>query len=484
MTPLLGFSPDAPRTAPGIITACTSFIPYESGMEAAPGRASTGIDALAAAATNAVTWTKPDGTTRLFAATTATRIYELSSTSWTDRSAGGSAYTATNFVTFAPFGTAIVAALGTATDLQVSTTGAFSAISGSPNAKIVFPVITSGGGFVIAANTDTAVDQWACSGVNDHTTWTASVATQANNGRLLGNDAGAITAGIEFGDRAVLFKQRTMFLGNYVGTPSTFQWAEIPGGAGCVGPYAVATIDIGLFFVGPDQLWVYDGARPVPVGEKVRQWFFNNLSATYRDRVRVVFERMKNRVRIFYPNTSSTGNPNACLVFHLITKEFGQDDQTVETAFSYIQPAVVINSLSATINSYTNLINGEEWNPTSRSIAVIGTDHKIYTLTGAPGASNFTSEDFGDEFNESFMDEIRLRYAQVPSTAQAIGYTLDEAADDADTQLTEASSDVPADAKNKFDLRQCGRFHRVKFDFTGSVRVIGKQPRLQPAGGR
>jgi hypothetical protein len=117
-------------------------------------------------------------------------------------------------------------------------------------------------------------------------------------------------------------------------------------------------------------------------------------------------------------------------------------------------------------------------------MAVFDTSHVLKTLTGTPGTSTFTTEDFGDEFGETFMDEIRIRYATVPTTASATGYTLDEAADSADANLSLASSDVPAMARNKFDLRQCGRFHRVQFTFTGQCRVIGKQPRLQPAGGR
>lgn len=481
----MGFTPDAPRTAPGIITDCSSFVPYESGMEAAPSASSTGADALAAPAVGGFAWTKLDGTNRLLAATNATRIYELSGTSWTDRSAGGSAYAATNFVTFAPFGAAIVAALGTGTALQTSTTAAFSAISGAPQAKFCFSVITSGGGFVIAGNTNSNADAWHCSGVNDHTTWATSIATQANTGRLIGNDSGELTAGIEFGDRAVLFKRRTMFLGNYVGGSTTFSWAEVPGGAGCVGPFAVANVDFGLFFVGPDNIWLFDGARPLPIADnQVRQWFFNELSPTYFDRVRVIYDKLRNRVHIYYPNQTSSGTCNACLVYHLVSKQWGKDDRIVQHPMVYIQPSVTWATVTGTWASTTLTWDSNELNPSSRTIAIFDSANTLKTLTGTPGASSFTTEDFGDEFTESFMDEIRLRYATVPTTAQAVGYTLDEAADSADIQLTQASSDIPASAKNKFDLRQCGRFHRVKFNFTGPCRVVGKQPRIQSAGGR
>lgn len=485
MTPLLGYAPDLPRTTPGVIPDCSAMIPYEAGMEAAASARSTGADALAAAAVGGFVWTKLDGTTRIFAGSSV-RLYDLGGTTWTDRSAGGVNYSATNFWTFAPFGASIVAAGDVANTLQQSTTAGFTAISGAPKALVVFSVITSGGGFVIAANTDTATDQWACSGVNDHTTWATSVATQANSGRLLGNDAGAITAGIEFGDRAVIFKRRAMFIGDYVGSFSgTFQFRETGGGAGCVGPYAVANVDIGLLFVGPYQIWLYDGAVARPIGDAIRQWFFDDLSGTYINHIRVVYDQQNSRVRIHYPRKdSSTGLCNGCIVYHLKTGKWGVDHMTVEHAMVYIEPGITWSTVTGTWAAIGETWDSGALDPSARAIAVFNSSHVLQTLTGTPGSSYFITNDFGDEFSESFMDEVRLRYALTPTTASATGYTLDEAADAADTQATESSYDEPADALNKFDLRQSARFHRVQFNFTGGVRVLGYQPKLQPAGGR
>jgi hypothetical protein len=257
------------------------------------------------------------------------------------------------------------------------------------------------------------------------------------------------------------------------------------GGAGCIGPYAVVTVDAGVFFIGPDQIWLFDGSRPIPIADaQVRQWFFDDLSPTLRSNTRLLFDRARNRVLIFYPNQNSSGNPNACLVYHLVSRQWGRDDQTIECAFTYIQPGITWDSASGTWATTTLTWDSQELNPSARSPAVFGSDHIPYVLTGTPGASSFTTESFGDENTESFLTGIRLRYQQTPTTAQAIGYVLDEAGDTATEELTLASSDIPAGALNKFDLRQCARFHRVQFNFTGAVRVIGKRPEVQPAGGR
>ena len=486
MTPIVGFAPDAPRTSDGIIADCFNFIPYESGMESAPSAASTGIAALAAACLQATTITKLDGTSRTFAAS-ATRIYELSGTSWTDRSAGGGAYTTTTAWQFTQFGDATLAASPNNT-LQASTTGAFAAVSGAPQARVLFSVITGGGGFVIAANTGTAVDQVHNSAVNDHTSWTVSVATQANTARLLGNDAGAITAGIEFGDRPVIFKRRTMFLGNYVGAPDTFNWNEVPGGAGCVGPNAVVTIDQGLFFLGPDQFWIFDGARPIPIADsQLRQWFFDNSNPAYLADTRMVYDRPRNRVFIFYASASSSGSLDQGLCYHLVRKQWGRltPAAAVQATLTFIQPAITYNGLPGTFNALTYTFDSSELVPTSRTIAVFNGTNTMQTLNGTPGASWFISSDFGMEDRKSHFTELRLRYDRVtPTTASIVGYTLDEAGDSADPASTSPASDIPSDAKNRFKPRQCAKFHRFRADFTGTTRVIGYEPTLLPAGGR
>lgn len=483
MDPLLGFTPDLPRTQPNIITDCSNFIPYESGMEAGPSEASTSLDNAGATVVGSAVITKLDGSTRMFAGT-ATKLYEYVGNTLTDRSSGGGSYTSTTLWRFVQFGDATIAgSIGTA--LQVSTAGAFAAIATAPKAKIIFAVITSGGGFVIAMNTDSFVDQWACCGLNDHTTWTASIATQANSGRLLGNDAGALTAGIEFGDAALGFKSRTMFVGRYVGPPATFEFAEVPGGAGCVGPEAVCVIKDGVFFVGPDQLWIFDGARPVPLGDaQVRQWFYGDLSDAYRDKVKVSYDRPRNRVYIWYPNRSSTGSCNAGLVFHLVTKQWGLANHNVESALTYIQPGVAWDSAVGTWTAQTSLWDDGTWRPSARSLGIFNTSHAFVTLTGSPGASSFTTEDIGLDDQESRLNEIRLRYQVAPSTALATGYTLDEAGDTATLAGSIAASDTPFTTLNRFDLRQRAKFHRVRVDLTGPARVVGKQPTLVGAGSR
>ena len=113
MDKLLGFAPDADPTTPGVITSATNFIPYQNGMMGAPtGQNPLGVPALSAACHGATVVEKLDATRRIIAGTTS-KLYELSSGSWSDVSkAGGYTGGSDTAWSFAQFGDATLAANG------------------------------------------------------------------------------------------------------------------------------------------------------------------------------------------------------------------------------------------------------------------------------------------------------------------------------------------------------------------------------------
>ena len=357
MIPLLGFTPDAPTTTPGILLDCSNFIPYESGMEAAP-TASTYSSALAAACLGSETLTKLDGSRRVFAGTS-TKLYELSGTSWSDVSRGTS-YTVTgdNEWSFCQFGDTSLASCLDAV-IQSSSSGAFADLS-APKAKIIVSALSSGGGQVLAFNTidatySTSPDRWWCSAMNDQSNWTPSVATQCATGRLVGGD-GAITAASMLGpDRVVAFKANSLYVGNYVGpgeNNAVWSWNELKD-FGCVGMNAVVDIGTALFVVGSDDIYIFDGARPASIATgKVRRWFNSNSSGTYKFKTLVKHDKQNQTVWVWFVSSGSgTGTRDMCLVYHLRTQQWGRADMTVESALMFAQPTLTFDADSGTFDS-------------------------------------------------------------------------------------------------------------------------------------
>lgn len=489
MTPLLGFTPDAPTTMDGIIVDCSQWIPYESGMKSAPSAVAQGASALPAVAVGAATITRLDASRRVYVGTPSA-LYDLSGTTFTDQSrAGGYTLGAGIFWSFAQFGDSSYAS-NIDTVIQKSTTSTFANVSGAPQAKVIESMVTSGGGFMFAFNTidagfGTSPDRWWNSALNNGDDWSVNpTVTLCNSGRLLGAE-GPITAAKRFGaDRIVAYKDRSIYVGTFVGGDAVFQWQETPD-VGCVGMNAIVNIGTAHVFVGQDNIYQYDGARPFPIANgQVRQWFLDNSSVAFRSFSQLVYDRDANLIWIFFPNSSSTtGTPDRALVYHVGTRQWGRADQAIETVFIYNTPTETYDAAVGTYDSETDPFDATS--PGTRVMAVFNTSHTLQVLSGTPNASYFISNDMGNDSIISRLDECSLRYMTTPVTASVSAFYSMATGGVPSVGPTQSAYDVPANGANKFKFRQTARWHRLQFNFTGNCRVVGYEPtKLVPLGTR
>lgn len=485
MIPLLGFAPDADSTTPGVITDCTNFIPYKNGMEAAPSNTTpSDVPALAAECLGAVVVYKLDETKRILAGTT-TKLYELVAWVWTDYTRGSGAYTggSDSRWSFAQFGDTTIAA-NKADTIQSSSSGQFADISGAPKAEIVFSV----GSFVMALNVNDGAekpDGWHCCASFDATDWAESVTTQSASGRLVATP-GRLTAGLRLGDYAVAYKNKSIYLGQYVGAPAVWDWILVPGGdAGCVGKEAVCDLGGTHFIVGNDNFWLFDGTRPVPIGDaQVRQWFYDNSSTVYRYRTKCFFDRQNNRVWVFFPSTSSVGQCDKTLVYHVLSKKWGCADRSVEAVLNYAAAGLTFDSwddAGATYDALPDIsYDSQYWISGGQALSVFNTSHQLQIVTGAATSSAFTTGDAGDDDSVSTLTGVRLRFAagQSPSAASMTAYYKMNTGDSYSTGSTVSISD------GKFDVMQEARWHKASFALTGDTQITGIKPVLVSGGDR
>lgn len=481
MIPLIGFAPDADVTTPGLITDCVNFVPYLTGMEGAHEPISpAGTPALADACQGAAVVSKLDDTRRIIAGAQ-TKLYELVSGAWVDQSkVGGYVGGAESRWSIAQFGDATLAA-NRADSIQRSTSGAFSDIAGAPKAEVIFTV----GAFVMALNVNDGVekpDGWHCCAVYDDTDWAPSITTQAATGRLVAT-AGRLTAGARLGEYAVAYKARSIYLGQYVGSPIVWDWLQVPGGdAGCVGKEAICDIGGAHFFVGDDNFWIFDGSRPIPVADgQVRQWFYTNSNPTYRYKTICAFDKQTNRVFVYYVSNNSTTIDSA-LVYHVLSKKWGRADRQIEAALNYVAAAVTIDGLSdfsATIDGLPNTpLDSQYWLSGGRAFSVFNTSHQLQVMTGASTSCSFTTGDNGDDDQVSLVKKIRLRYANAPDSATATTYCRMNSGEPEVLGASGAIND------GKFDVLQAARWHKAKFEFTGDVMVTHMNAEFAAAGKR
>lgn len=486
MSPILGFLPDADPMSPGVLTDCSNLIPMDSGYGGAPTPAPpAGVAPLASACRGAVLAVKLDGTRRVFAGTQ-TRLYELTGSLWTDRSAAGLYVGGVDSRwSYCQFGDTTIAS-NQVDAMQQSSVASFSAIAGAPKAKIVISVANN---FVVAFNTIDGTfgvqpDRWWNCAQNNQLDWTPSIVTGAVTGRLVAAE-GPITAGLPLGDYAVAYKARGIFIGQFVGAASGgFQWTLVTGSAesGAVGQDAVCDIGGAHFIAGEDDFWLFDGGRPTSVGEGIRTWFRRNSSASFRFRTRVSFDRQRGLVWINFPGKASTGANDSTIVWKIGTKKWGIANYTAEAHLNFASPGVTIDGLDAYASSFDTLpdipFDSAYWSSGGRAFSYFDAAHQLVVNSGACGPSSLTTGDVGDDDVRSDFQRLRIRFTTRPATGQAVPLSREDGGD--------APIPGPVEGWNPrtgaFTFNTSGYWHRARVDMTGDHVETGYDIGILPDG--
>jgi hypothetical protein len=484
---LIGYGPDLAGTTTGVLTNCSAFIPSLKGMEGAPSPQTQSLPALAAACRGAAVLRKLDNTTR-FMAGSATALYEGGASSYTDRTrASGGAYGlgANDRWRFAQFGDSSLAAAKTDI-LQVSTSGAFAnAAANAPKAAVVETV----NGFVFLFD---VVDQatifdglerphgwWAA---RTTSTWTPSIANEAYTGSLT-SSPGKIRAGKRFGDRIVAYKDRSMFLGVYVGEAG-WEFVELPGEAGAVSQEAV--VDVGTsdnpkhVFMGFDNFYEFDGARAIPIGGPVKETVFTELNKSYSFACMALHDRINSRVYFYYPVASAV-TCDKCVVYNYRTGMWGRDDRTVEMVVEYVSSGISYDDLGSSYSTYadfpTTPYDFAFWTAGFPTPAIVNSSHVVQTLTGNSTTSSMTTGDFGSDQIVSLFSRAQPMFLTKPSSATMTNYYRSNLGDSLTTDST-----ATMDSKGRFDITRADNWHRALFEFTGPVELPGLNLELQEEG--
>lgn len=472
---LIGFAPDVDPATSGILTDCDGIIPTAKGLSAAHSRVNAGYPALATAPTSAFMAALLDGTKRTLVASD-TAIYEASGGVWTNQSRVGG-YTGSNRTRFCVFGNAVLST-NRSQAIGQSTGAAFTDIAGAPLARVIF----TASGFVMALNINgmtlgDAPDAWGCSALRDQTDWTPSVTTQCAAGRLL-DSPGPITAGAELGSDAVAYKDTSMYLGRYVGPPLVWSWQRVPGNIGCPGAESLVVVDTRHFFIGPNDIYVYDGTVPRSIGTPVREWFFANLHPTHRDKIIGVSDTARELVYWYYPSNASSGELDSVLVYNYRTDRWGKQSQTIQAAVQYSSGLLTYDDMGTSYATYEDIpavaYDATFW-LTDSTIPGVFQSNTLYSLTGTPGNTWWQTGDFGDMTEFSYLSRVTPRYRVKPETAVGTNYHRaapgDSLTQDASVQMT----------RDRFDFRRSARWHQLRVDQVGSATVSALDVDLKPA---
>lgn len=475
------FAPDADNTVQGVAVSMSSMVPSLKGYKAAPTTTDPGFAALASSCFGAAVVRKLDNTTRYITGT-ATKLYELSGSSWTDVSSGTYNASADVRWDFAQFGN-VTLATNKGDTVQQSSSGAFAAISGAPKAKLIETVNQ----FVMVADTDDGTfgdspDRWWCSAIGDYTDWTPDIDTQCVSGRLT-SASGRITALKRLGDGIVAYKDRAMYLASYVGAPEVWSFQEIPGDVGCMAQGGVVDIGAAHVFLGYDNFYIFDGSRPTPIGNMLKDWFFTNLYTDYAYRIKTVHDRPNSNVYFFYPSRSGGGALDSCVVYNYRVNKWGVADRTIEETVDYVSAGLTFDGTFAAATTFATvestltfdsplLVAGQP------APAFVGTDHKTYLLTGSGNAWSITTNDFGDDNAVALLRRVRPRFLTAPSTSSMTNYYRMVMGG----SLTMGATTTYNSTLNAFDVLRSARWHRLYIEGTGGGEFGALDVQLEVSG--
>lgn len=474
---LLGFQPDLDATVPGVLTECTNLVPYQNGFGPPPQLFDAGLGSLGADCLGGAWVRKLDDSSRVFAGTTAA-LFEAGS-SWSDVSkVGGYNGNAETRWRFAQYGNYSIAT-NRVDAVQVSESGAFADLAGTPPKATIVETVA---GFVMLFDYNDGVneypDGWWCSALNNHASWSASIATQAANGRLL-DTPGPIRAGKRLGKEIVAYKERSMYMGFYDGPPVIWRWQLVPGEVGAVSQEAVveATVnDVPVhIFAGFNDFYIFDGSRPVSIGKGIRDWWDANVPARFRYRTRALHDRGNSTVYFIYPE--SDGTLRYALALNYRTMQWGRADLIgVQAVLEYVTQGVTYHSLGTLYSTYNDLptnisYDSPFWTSSTPVPAYFYNTDTLVTMNRTPDSnttSSFRCGFLGDEDRFRTITRIRPRMVSGIPSQGSCELHYGEIIDETSSTVVAYNND-----KNKFDVMKESHWFSPEFSYSNNYRKTG-----------
>jgi hypothetical protein len=288
----------------------------------------------------------------------------------------------------------------------------------------------------------------------------------------LADTPGEIRAAKRLGDAIVVYKERATYIGRYVGPPVVWAWAVVSDEIGAHSHESVLTAVGRHYFAGPDDFYVMDGSKPVPLECPAREWFASNSDATYRYKMQGFVDRANLRIYWFYLSGAGT-LPDQAMVYDIRSNKWGRHTLTIEAVLEYIQPGFTYDGGPTSYlysSSETASYDSPFWQGGAQNPAYFDSAHTLQFLTGTAGSGSITTGFMGDDFRYSTIRRTRPRFKRMPTTTSLSHFYVAVQGD--------STSNGPIATYNdgKFDLLQSARWHKLTYSFTGDVEILGHDP--------
>lgn len=281
--PFTDWRPDGDRRFPGIVLDLDGFMPTERGLRTLPSFRLIEDATLPSASLGAYTATLPNGS-HMIVVGTSSHLYKLRGSTWVEFDDDQTFSTSRRW-SFTTFGTDIIAANGV--DVQLSRSGLpFRPIEDYSVVSLAYPVpklsyvesVGEGVFGVIASSNEWVFVSPIFGPGGDTYSWIADIATETVYGQLTASP-GPITAVHAIRGGIVMYKERSMYFGQFSGPPFYWSFQIISKNIGTPADECVVNSLDQHLFPSRDNFYQFDGASLSPIQNSLAESFFRDTPA-------------------------------------------------------------------------------------------------------------------------------------------------------------------------------------------------------------
>lgn len=370
-------------------------------------------NALASAPLAGITSSIISGTTNTYVGT-ATALYRMTAPTWANVSPVGlNATTAWSFCQFDKF---VLAASysNLVVSVSIPTTNLFATLANSPQAQCIATVRD----FVMAGYINDPIDgekpwrvrwsaidnsqDWPLAGTND------AYAKQSDQQDLRAEDGNIqCIIGTEY---ALIFQEKAITRGSYVGSPLVFQFDRIDSTRGAISPGAVVNIGRVCYFLARDGFFANDGSgESVSIGNgKVDKWMLDQLADGTLTQIR---GGANPREKFIFWTFAAGGSPtpNKIIIYNYALSRWSYAEIAMSIPITSRTAGYTLDNIDAfgTLETIQPNFDDAFWGAGGQFSAAFTTDYKLASFSGAALEASIDTGEFGLEGRRGYLTGVR-----------------------------------------------------------------------------
>ena len=240
-----------------------------------------------------------------------------------------------------------------------------------------------------------------------------------------------VVAAMSIGENAaVIYKERSVVLMQWVGGGTPFRFTPMLNGTGAVSKEGVVDLGGQHAIFGPDIVYTYSGGFEINIlDDDIRQAMYDGYDSTYEKRVMVTYIEEDDELQIWLPSATSN-NPKDVWCYNMVKKVWYRKERTMNAVgFFQRQNSLTIGDLTGTIGEQTWRI-GDSLTKAGSPITLVGdSSGEVFQLDkttsnndGVAITSDYETPDFTLPTGKDFLDKF-MRVSQLVVEAKGNAVT-------------------------------------------------------------